>query len=170
MARRVLLKNLGPALNAYIRALIPLVGMELAKEVARALWLQIGETSPVGHPERDPHPGKYQASHTPSFGSPQPRSLPDLPSYPRLGLPELDSKLDSWSPNISLHISTDAKSDDADSGYSASLEAGRRTKGGRTYGSPQAPGGIYGPAIRHVRGKRAILAANAIRRTKQKLL
>lgn len=164
------LKEFPAEFTEFILRLVPLLGLEVSKEVVRQLWLEVGETSPIGHPLQDRHPGKYQLSWTVGVGELSFKQLPDLPGYPRLSAPEADDALAGAEPGMSLYIGNAAADDRRpDSSYSASLEAGRRTVNGREYGSLQAPHGIAGPAVAVVYSKRDTITAKAIEATEAKI-
>lgn len=175
-ARIYTMASFPEAFRAYIAQLIPTLGEELTKAIARHLWLELGITSPIGHPLRDPHPGKYQASHTISLGGPAYKKLRDLPSYPRLSGPEADSVLTAAQPGQAIYISNAAANDrKPDQSYAGLLEGGRRQysrlKSRKTMwiGSTQAPEGVYYPALKAISTQRDTIAAEAIAATEARM-
>lgn len=175
MALSVTLDQLGPALEQFMGRALPLLYVELRKEVSRRAFTELVTISPVGNPSVDRHSGKYRASHIPSAGSIKIRVLPDMPSYPVPGDETIDAVTDSAPPAQSVFIANAAKSDGAKSGYAGILEGGRRmysrvgTRKAQWVGSEQAPEGVYGPAVRAIKALRATIEASAIRRVKERL-
>jgi hypothetical protein len=143
---------------------VPQLARGLRDGIAIAMFLKLPELSPVAT-------GKYRASHIPSAGSPRYVVLPDMPSYPIPGQPEIEAVLRGTPPETSVFIANAAAPEAyPDSSYAGLLEGGRRMYSRRStgkaqwIGSTQAPDGIYGPAVRSLEARRATIVEAAIRR------
>ncbi len=170
------LEGLGPALEAYIPRAAAALTVSLRGVIAEHAIVELVDRSPVGDPVVDPHPGKYRASHIPSAGQMVTRVLPNMPTYPIPGIPEVEAALSGAGPDVSGFIANAAADDRRpDSSYAGILEGGRRQASrisSRTtmwVGSPQAPDGIYGPAVQALLGMRATIEAKALERAKRRL-
>lgn len=170
------LEALGPALEAYIPRAAAALTVALRDTIAEHAIVELVDRSPVGNPAVDPHPGKYRASHVPSAGQMQTRVLPNMPAYPIPGIPEVAAALSGAGPDDSAFIANAAADDRRpEDGYAGILEGGRRqysrvaSKTTMWIGSEQAPEGIYGPAIQALRGMRATIEAQAVKRAERKL-
>jgi hypothetical protein len=129
----------------------------LNEEVAIEFGTFAPQISPVGSPARgDKHPGKYRASLTLGIGAPDFVVLPDAPSYPIPGAPQVEAILRDWNGTAPLFFAN-AAADEArpDSSYAGVLEGGW---------SPQATDGIFGPTIEHINGMSATLSERAVER------
>lgn len=138
--------------------------------------VELVDRSPVGNPAVDPHPGKYRASHVPNAGVIRTVVLPNMPSYPIPGIPEVEAATRGAGPEVSVFIANAAADERRpDESYAGLLEGGRRqysrvnSRATVWIGSEQAPEGIYGPSVRALLGMRATLEAMAVERAKRRL-
>lgn len=162
--RRISLARLEGAVRDLRVRVAPQLTRFLRDGIATAMFLKLPELSPVDT-------GKYRASHIPSVGSPRYVVLPDMPSYPIPGQPEIEAVLRGSPPEASVFIANAAAPESRpDSSYAGLLEGGRRMYSRRStgkaqwIGSTQAPQGIYGPAVRAIQARRATIIEAAIRR------
>lgn len=147
------------------------LSVTLRNLVAKRLKVIAIRRSPVGFPsvatgkKGTKHPGQFRAGHILSEGEPVYEDLPDLPSYPVQGPVDVEAEVSRFqTPQLPIFMANAVADDDRDSGYSASLEAGRRYNEalGRMLGSEAAPEGIYGPSIEELQGDRATIERQAI--------
>lgn len=150
IVRTVPLKDLGREITR-MAAWVPEVGLELHRGVLEWLFLEVPGRSPVGRWGEDEHPGKYRGSHRASAGTPRYAQLPDKPFYAIPGASALAPVTNSMSAATPRSFLTNdaatlgpggrssrRRARRARSSYASALEAGH---------SPQAPLGIYGPAL-----------------------
>lgn len=170
------LEELGPALEAFLPRAVAELTASLRDVIAEHAIVELVDRSPVGDPAVDPHPGKYRASHVAAAGQMVTRVLPNMPSYPIPGIPEVEAATAGAGPEVSVFIANAAADDRRpDQSYAGILEGGRRqysrvsSRSTVWAGSEQAPEGIYGPAIRALQGMRATIEAKAVERAKRRL-
>ena len=169
------IEQLGPAMQALLNRVLPMLYAELRNEVARSVFVQLVDLSPVGDPSQDLHPGKYRASHVPSAGAIKTRVLPDMPAYPIPGDEAIDAVTRSAPPNVAIYVANAAASEGQPGSYAGLLEGGRRmysrvgSRKAQWVGSTQAPEGIYGPAVRAILALRATIESRAVAKVKERI-
>ncbi len=149
-----------PAALRRIRGMIPELEVEMKGAGIRFAFEDVVITSPVGHPARDKHPGKYRASNRGFIGHPTGPALADAAAYPVPGAETIEPMIAAIRPGVPAGIVNDAKSDNSSFVYAVhAIEPGRRRGSRGMIGSPQAPKGVYGPARdKLVRNWRSIAA------------
>lgn len=158
------LEELGPALQAYLDRAVPALVTALRDVIAEHAMVELVDRSPVGNPAVDPHPGKYRASHVPNAGAIRTVVLPNMPSYPLPGIPEVEAATRGAGPEVSVFIANAAADDRRpDSSYAGLLEPPK------AHSKTQAPLGIYEPTIPALLGMRATLEGMAVERAKRRL-
>jgi len=140
-------------LEEFLLQTAAVLGEELRLEVAEQAISELETLSPV-------KTGKYRASHTPAVGEVVTRKLPNLPSYPIDGIARVQEALADAPPSAVVYIANAVESKEGGGSYAGILEGGK---------SPQAPGGIYGPAVPALLALRATIVANAIARARARL-
>lgn len=170
---QVTLEQLGPALEAFLARVVPLLYVELRNEIVENFYYKVQELSPV-------KTGRYRASHTISADVLRTVALGTLPSYPIGGAPEIEAALAGAGPGSSIFIANAAADPKNASGpgggsYAGILEGGRRQysliegRRVRWAGSTQAPNGIYGPSVDALIAQRVTIVGNAVSRVKEGL-
>jgi hypothetical protein len=154
---RVTMRQLGGAMHTVVdRRNVPDLQTALRYGVVMRLWREINSYN-----VRDT--SKYLASHNVSIGAPQPLHLPTRKSYRKRGDQHPQRVLKSAPPSATVSIVNDATSADSFPYAAAAIEPGRRVNSrGRPIGSPDAPRGVYGPALATVARQRRQIAAEAV--------
>lgn len=161
---RVDAKGLAAALRAVSDRAIPELGAVAVERLGEELFMEIVRRTPKGSKRTSPHPGKMRASNVASVGSrPSFAKLADAPSYSVPGVTEYLARVrGKLGPGRTLWLTNDATTDGQAEAYAPSIEAGLRVKRGRSYGSPQAPQGVFGPSVIEVAGRAERVLAKAI--------
>lgn len=161
--RDITMRELGPQLERIRRGPLMAFGLDLKRRVARNLYLEVERRSPVGSNKTSRHPGKYRSSHTLANGAPLFRQIPDAPGYGIPGLSSIAGVLAAMTLASDSYLGNAVRSDGARSSYAPILENPGVDKRGRRIGSPQAPRGVYGPAVDAVLARAATLVEQSVR-------
>src|SRR5687768_13407117 len=89
MERTVTPQQLAVALHQIATEGIPRLGVEVQRRATTDLFMDAAATWPKGSSKTSIHPGKSAASLRASINQPVGASLPDAPSYPRVGITDV---------------------------------------------------------------------------------
>jgi hypothetical protein len=165
----VTLASLGNELRRVFRTSIPEIVAEFKRRAIRDVFIELPPETPVGSPataERratSPHPGKMRASWLPSVGTAEYAGLADRPSYGIPGANMVDAILSEIDAGDEAFVTNDAMTDGAAASYAPLIYGGRRTVGGRTVGSLQAPEGLA-PVVRRALSRSEQFFTKALKR------
>jgi hypothetical protein len=165
----VTLASLGSELRRVFRTSIPEIVAEFKRRAIRDVFIELPPETPVGSPataERratSPHPGKMRASWLPSVGTAEYAGLADRPSYGIPGANMVDAILSEIGAGDEAFVTNDAMTDGAAASYAPLIYGGRRTVGGRTVGSLQAPEGLA-PVVRRALSRSEQFFTKALKR------
>jgi hypothetical protein len=133
---------------------LPQFADDVLAALAREVYMEAVRINPVGtFPTTSDHPGKSRASHRLSSGSPERAGLADAAAYPVPGITEILPALAGVDAREPVFVTNDATTDGAGYSYFPFLEAGS---------SPQAPDGVYGPAVAHAEGRFSAILRDAL--------
>lgn len=144
----VTLGQLGSELRRVFRVSVPEVVAEFKRRAMREVFLDLPPETPVGSPATanrratSPHPGKMRGSWLPSVGTAQYAGLSDRSHYAVPGATLVDAVLPRVDAEAEAFVTNDATTDGQGRSYAPVIYGGRRTVGGRTVGSLQAPEGL----------------------------
>lgn len=158
--RTVTPQQLAVALHQIANQGIPELGVEVQRRATVDLFVDVAGTWPKGSSKTSIHPGKSAASLRASIDAPVHANLPDAPSYPRLGAVDAVQALQGLTLGKTTYVTDDARTDGSEISYAPFLDAGS---------SPQAPQGVFPPAIARLAGRAGEIVEKAIGAVLRKL-